>query len=472
MTSIQEQSLNFNIVDDRWGDPSNGCDLTMLPGVLAYPRLPDHRTLIDRYQMIGLIRDANIHAALHEVDRSDYMLPELAMLQGSLGSSALLVPWHDDPDLPGSLIPGHFDVIQLLDMLDVGSGEDVLVIGPRGGFICALLDKMGARPVGVEPYDCRIPYIQANIPHLDIRGVEDLSELFNERAWDLILITYALDDTPLGALKALRKGGRLLLPLQKEHVPELHLLKLAEGGDVTRTELTQWNVERGCSTLHGVLGLEGGEIITHNEGEMSVALAWMRANADPIRDRIGPSQRLWHIMSIWSARGPRRMGEEEIVDQVHLSLADDLFRMGRLLHSVRVLPMAIEHYGTSFQAAPSAEAATLLGLALDQLGESETALAWWRNAIETDETYADAWMHIGRTYFEANDPRQSIPWLAAATLREGAIDESDAWYLLGMAHERQGRNTAAFLCAQRGIEEAPERDDLRKLLDRAGKELL
>ena len=134
--------------------------------------------------------------------------------------------------------------------------------------------------------------------------------------------------------------------------------------------------------------------------------------------------------------------------------------------------MAIEHYGTSFQAAPSAEAATLLGLALDQLDESETALAWWRHAIETDETYADAWMHIGRSYFEADDPRQSIPWLAAATLRNGAIDESDAWYLLGLAHEKQGRKTAAFLCAQRAIEEAPEREDLRRLLDRCGKELL
>ena len=97
-------------MDDLWSDPSVGCDLSMLPGVLAYPRLPDHRTLIDRYQMMGLIRDANIHAALYEVERSDHMLPELAILQGSLGSSALLVPWHDDPDLPGSLIPGHFDI--------------------------------------------------------------------------------------------------------------------------------------------------------------------------------------------------------------------------------------------------------------------------------------------------------------------------------------------------------------------------
>ena len=99
-------------------------------------------------------------------------------------------------------------------------------------------------------------------------------------------------------------------------------------------------------------------------------------------------------------------------------------------------------------------------------------MAWWRHAIETDETYADAWMHIGRSYFEADDPRQSIPWLAAATLRNGAIDESDAWYLLGLAHEKHGRKTAAFLCAQRAIEEAPEREDLRRLLDRCGKELL
>ena len=459
-------------MDDLWSDPSVACDLSVLPGVLAYPRLPDHRTLIDRYQMMGLVRDANIHAALYEVERSDHMLPELALLQGSLGTSALLVPWHDDPDLPGSLIPGHFDIIQLLDMLDVGIGDDVLIVGPRGGFICALLDQMGARPVGVEPYDSRIPHIQATVPHLDIKGVEEVTELLSERAWDAILVTYALDDTPLDALAALKKGGKMLLPLQKDPVPSLYHLEYTGEGEVTRTLLTQWNVERGCSTLHGVLGIEGGVEITPGTEELSTALAWMRANADPIRDRIGSSQRLWHIMSIWSADGPRREGEEDVVDQVHLTLSDDLYRMARLLHSIGVLPMAIEHYGTSFQAAPSAEAATLLGLALDQLDESETALAWWRHAIETDDTYADAWMHIGRSYFEADDPRQSIPWLAAATLRDGAIDQSDAWYLLGLAHEKQGRKTAAFLCAQRAIEEAPEREDLRKLLDRCGRELL
>ncbi len=459
-------------MEDLWSDPSVGCDLSVLPEILAYPRLPDYRTLIERYQMMGLVRDANLHAALYELDRADYALPEVAILEESLSSSALLVPWHEDSDLPGSLIPGHFDIVQLLEMFDAGAGDDVLVIGPRGGFICALLDEMGVRPVGVEPYGIRIPYIQSAVPHLEIRGIEDLSELLSEREWDAILITYALDEAPIDALGALKKDGWMLLPLQKEPIPTLCQLKYTGEEEVTKTVLSQWNVERGCSALHGVLGLSGGEEELPQDHPGDAALAWMRANADPIRDRIGPSQRLWHIMSVWSADGPQRKGEGDLVDQVHLTVGDDLFRMGRLLHSIGALPMAIEHYGASFQAAPSAEAATLLGLALDQLGDSDTALAWWRYAIETDDEYADAWMHIGRTYFEADDPRQSIPWLAAATLRRGAIDGSDAWYLLGLAHERQGRTTAAFLCAQKAIEEAPERDDLRKLLDRCGKELL
>ena len=161
-------------MEDLWSDPSVGCDLSVLPEILAYPRLPDYRTLIERYQMMGLVRDANLHAALYELDRADYALPEVAILEESLSSSALLVPWHEDSDLPGSLIPGHFDIVQLLEMFDAGAGDDVLVIGPRGGFICALLDEMGARPVGVEPYGIRIPYIQSAVPHLEIRGIEDL----------------------------------------------------------------------------------------------------------------------------------------------------------------------------------------------------------------------------------------------------------------------------------------------------------
>lgn len=92
--------------------------------------------------------------------------------------------------------------------------------------------------------------------------------------------------------------------------------------------------------------------------------------------------------------------------------------LGRLLHLDGRISEAIRVYRSID--APDADVLYNLGVALEDLGRSEEAIAAYSRAIDMDKTYTDAHHNIARLYQEAGNQRRALRhWNAYRRLTRG-----------------------------------------------------
>ena len=194
----------------------------------------------------------------------------------------------------------------------------------------------------------------------------------------------------------------------------------------------------------------------------SVKAAWMHANENPTRDRMGPSALLEMIEEVWGEVEATTESEGIGVDLREV-LAQDLFRMGNVLQRLGILRVAAEHHGTSFQLSPSPEAACYLGMTFAD--DEEDGLAWQRRAIETNPNYGGSWNEIGEALLQRGQAEMAIKWFRGAINSVNYCERGAAWANLARAHLEMGQTTSALFAAQEAAALMPEEDELDELLD-------
>jgi tetratricopeptide (TPR) repeat protein len=90
------------------------------------------------------------------------------------------------------------------------------------------------------------------------------------------------------------------------------------------------------------------------------------------------------------------------------------FELGYQAQMEQRLDEAVELYGRSIEAQPTAEAHTFLGWALSAQKRLDDAIAQCRIAIELDPDFGNPYNDIGAYFIELGRPDEAIPWLERA----------------------------------------------------------
>ena len=482
--------------------------VTELPVPGEHPTVPSQASLAERFQRWGMIRDAALHDALQRTDRADFALPWPLESPENLGGIALQLPWWPAAEEPGALLPGLFETTQVFTLLDAGPGDRVRVIGSRGGWYAALLVRLGCVEVEVlEPDPARLPWLQAAWQHsgmadeAEAEGVEvTFSPVGADWAapggqWDRVLVTRALDELPLALIEQLDEDGIALVPVQQGSEVLLHALAHGPEGGTTVQPMLAWEVdgvtpeqlplprsdvtigfaELGC-IVHDRMASPRSDIPSSPDevDDNDLCAAWEVAWEQPTRDRVGPTNRLRAIAHIWWSIDPHLPLDGEVSAQTRLrtSFADAMFRIGHVLHQFGVLDDAAEHQSASFNARPTAEAATFLGWSLGHLGDPWAALGWCRRAIETDPELGNPWNDVGAILIGMEHPEAAIPWLRRATEAGRYEAPGFPWLNLARAHEALGHPLAAMEAAREALRHMPGDDVATAIFERHSEALL
>ena len=471
-------------MDDDW--ESMGAErISELPTVRQWPRLSNHTRMVEMFSEMGVLGSAPLHEALLRSSRGYHSLP----LPSDIGdvnieTSALRMPWWKDVSLHQSLLPGLYETIQVLQALDIRQGDDVLIIGPRGNWWTEIAMQLGARRIRVVgTIEERLAELRSRWASLRLdqaaealgceiewRVVGSHRDARPPAGWDRILITGGLSEAPMSIMETMARGGCAILPVLEDSGTMLQSVRWNDGGFMAQ-RMAIWNVDLLPEAI--VECLCSDEDLPPPETEASgdgwtVDDAWRAANREPIRDRLGPLILLQLIQSTWDSLGTG-FKSSEIEGDARLCIAEDLFRMGHVLQRLGVRGLAAEHHGSSFDMAPSSEAASFLGMTFRE--DDMDYLAWQRKAIETDPRFGGSWNEIGEAMLNRGDPRFSIQWFRGAINSEKYGERGVAWTNLARAHLELGQMNSALFAAQEASTLIPEDEDLQELLERLSEDL-
>ncbi len=477
-------------METAWGVGASDCDLSMLPDVDSVPRLPDHAETVLRLAAMGVLSDSRLQEALLSAPRTPHALPQPLLDVVDLEGSSLRLPFWHDVDARSPLLPSHYETIQVLQLLRVKVGDRVLLMGPRGNWWTELLVRLGASEVLViEPDSLRRKALQEWWKNGDCGqlatdlgcevtwgGLGELADLTLDESeeWDRILLTSSLPNLPVELLRKLPKDGCGLVVIGSDEAPVIQVITRAGRRELAAQWITCWSVDEFEPVVNEVLeGMDPPAEIDEDIEVDEVALlrAWTYSNCDPLRDRFAPERSLRMIEDIWDSMAPFHP-DDDGSDEIRSRLSDDLFRMGHVLQQLGVFNLAVEHHSESFKMMPSAEAATFLGWALGQTGDTQASLAWCRRAIEVDATLGNPWNDIGAILLTDGEPREAVPWLRAATEAPRYEAVGFPWLNLAKVHEKLGNKMAAFEAARQALEHLPEDLEAARIFDEFGEGLL
>ena len=471
----------LTIVERDWNvQDGSDCDLNALPLVRTWPGLVPYAETVERLVLMGAIEDDEIRDVLLRSPRGVHALPLPIGEDGvNIEGSALRMPWWSDVDAPNSLLPGIYETAQVIQMLEIERGDSVMLVAPRGNWWTEILMQLGVLRLRiVEVDEVRRAELQRrwSALRLDIVadacgcqiewcGIEDLYKGTPEDGWDKILVTGGLPRVPVGLLMRLSFEGIAITAIGENTGTVLQTITRQGEGEFQAQWLAIWNVDmipdEIAQTLCDLAPIV--EIPALPESKTtSVKAAWMHANENPTRDRMGPSALLEMIEEVWGEVEATTESEGIGVDLREV-LAQDLFRMGNVLQRLGILRVAAEHHGTSFQLSPSPEAACYLGMTFAD--DEEDGLAWQRRAIETNPNYGGSWNEIGEALLQRGQAEMAIKWFRGAINSVNYCERGAAWANLARAHLEMGQTTSALFAAQEAAALMPEEDELDELLD-------
>ena len=464
------------------------CDLNELPLVRTWPSLAPHAEAVERLVLMGAIEDDEIRDVLMRTPRGVHALP-LPICEESvhIESSALRMPWWSGVDAPNSLLPGIYETAQVIQMMEIVPGDSVMLVAPRGNWWTEVLMQLGASRLRVvEIDDGRREELQRRWDELRLDIVADavgcsvewcgLGEAYEdapEGGWNRILVTGGLPRVPIGLLMRLSYEGIAVAAIGEETGTVLQTMTRQAEGEFQAHWLAIWNVDmlqdeaaqRLCdmSPLTEIAPLDSIESVRSNK------LAWIHANDEPTRDRLGPAALLDMIEEVWSEVEATTEGGKEDIGLREV-LAQDLFRMGNVLQRLGILRVAAEHHGTSYLLSPSPEAACYLGMTFSS--EEDDGLAWQRKAIETNPNYGGSWNEIGESLLQRGEAERAIEWFRGAINSMNYCERGAAWANLARAHLELGQSTSALFAAQEASSLMPEEEELDELLEQLGEALV
>jgi protein-L-isoaspartate O-methyltransferase len=470
------------------GAPS--CDVGALPLVEEWPQLPSHQSHMTRLAQFGVIELDEVLEAMQQCPRGVHGLPfpladEISHIEGS----SIRIPWWGDVARPRSLLPGLFETSQIMQLLQIESGNSVLLMGPRGNWWTELLMYIGARHIVVlEPDEGRRQVLMQRWDDLRLDlvanafgcqihfiGTEMLDECTPVDGFDRILSTGMFPALPLSLMMRVQEKGYAVLPIENEGRSMLQLIQHHGEGELMSQWIACWDVDAWSEEV--LIALETGAVVEMNDskpnGQKAIERAWCEANAVPTRDRFGPDRMLDMVERVWFSIDPVHSDVPEgEVGGLRECLSDDLFRMGHVLVQMGIFELATEHLGEAFRLAPTAESATFVGWAMNEMDDAWAALGWCRKAIETDERLGNPWNDIGAILLQMEQPTAAIPWLAAATRSQRYDAPGHPWSNLARAHEALGNKMAAFDAARTALEHSPDDENCLRIIDDLSDSLL
>ena len=455
------------------------CDLTALPLVRTWPGLAPYAEAVERLVLMGAIEDEELRDVLMRTPRGIHALP-LPLLDESMNieSSALRMPWWQDIDSPNSLLPGVYETAQVIQMLELEKGDSVMLVAPRGNWWTEILMQLGARRLRIVEIDerkrvelqqrweeLRLDIVaEACDCQIEWASISDAYEDSPEGGWDKILVTGGLPKAPIGLLMRLSKNGIVVAPIGENSGTVLQTISHQGGGEFQAQWLAIWNVDmvqdEAAQTLCDLSPYVDLDVKESDGDFSSINTAWIHANDEPTRDRLGPAALLDMIEEVWSEVEATTDGYGTDVRDV---LAQDLFKMGNVLQRLGILRVAAEHHGTSYMLSPSPEAACYLGMTF--AADEEDGLAWQRKAIETNPEYGGSWNEIGEALLQRGNPHRAIEWFRGAINSVNYCERGAAWANLARAHLELGQNTSALFAAQEAASLMPEESELDELLE-------
>ena len=471
----------LTIVERDWNvQDGSDCDLNALPLVRTWPGLAPYAETVERLVLMGAIEDDEIRDVLLRSPRGVHALPLPIGEDGvNIEGSALRMPWWSDVDAPNSLLPGIYETAQVIQMLEIERGDSVMLVAPRGNWWTEILMQLGVLRLRiVEVDEVRRAELQRrwSALRLDIVadacgcqiewcGIEDLYKGTPEDGGDKILVTGGLPRVPVGLLMRLSFEGIAITAIGENTGTVLQTITRQGEGEFQAQWLAIWNVDmipdEIAQSLCDLAPIVEMPALPESK-TTSVKAAWMHANENPTRDRMGPSALLEMIEEVWGEVEATTESEGIGVDLREV-LAQDLFRMGNVLQRLGILRVAAEHHGTSFQLSPSPEAACYLGMTFAD--DEEDGLAWQRRAIETNPNYGGSWNEIGEALLQRGQAEMAIKWFRGAINSVNYCERGAAWANLARAHLEMGQTTSALFAAQEAAALMPEEDELDELLD-------
>ena len=189
--------------------------------------------MVDRQLRGGGIRDERVLAAMLEVPR-DAFVPERIRDRA-----------YEDGALPighGQTVSQPWVVAAICEGLELAGDEEVLEVGTGSGYSTAILALLARHVRSIEIVDELAERAAATLAELGYSNVEVLAgdgsgEVAGPQSVDAIAVHAAAPALPGGLVRALRPGGRLVIPIAEGGADLLVAFRRTDDGSGDEPEL-------------------------------------------------------------------------------------------------------------------------------------------------------------------------------------------------------------------------------------------
>jgi protein-L-isoaspartate(D-aspartate) O-methyltransferase len=189
--------------------------------------------MVDRQLRGGGIRDERVLAAMREVPREAFV-PEKVRDRA-----------YDDGALPighGQTVSQPWVVAAICEGLELTGDEEVLEIGTGSGYSTAILALLARRVRSIELVEELAERAAATLAELgytnaEVHAGDGSGEVAARQSVDAIAVHAAAPALPGGLVRALRPGGRLVIPIAENGADLLVAFRRVDDGTGPEAEL-------------------------------------------------------------------------------------------------------------------------------------------------------------------------------------------------------------------------------------------
>lgn len=125
-----------------------------------------------------------------------------------------------------------------------------------------------------------------------------------------------------------------------------------------------------------------------------------------------------------------------------------------------------KYESTAKQSPQNAQAQINAGISAYDNGQYQTAVAYYKKAIQLDPKNAIPYNNLGNTYLRGlKQPKNALPYYQKATQVQPSY--AYGWYNLALCQEQLGDNTAAKATFQSALKVVPKSDPLYSVMQKA-----
>jgi len=168
------------------------------------------RMMVDNQLRTYDITDLDVLSAMNEVPREHFVAPE----RGILAYSDQPLPVTRAGDGEGRYFLAPMVFARIVQNLSIKAGEKVMIVSGALGYEAAVIARLGAGVIVVEPDAGLAVETRAKLDALGVGGARVVETAFDagcpdEAPFDAILINGAIEERPESLLRQLSEHGRL-----------------------------------------------------------------------------------------------------------------------------------------------------------------------------------------------------------------------------------------------------------------------